>query len=86
MKEVEKFVCEMYKLDSIRSVDEARPILFSKKGKPGALPPTSDASVFDNSVKCADYQAIAWGQAHCSEPYLLDPETKGWKEIADNRL
>ena len=43
MKEVEEFVCEMYKLDSIGSVDKAWAILFSKKGKPEALPPTSDA-------------------------------------------
>ena len=44
MKEVEEFVCKMYKLDSIGSVDEAQAILFSKKGKPEALPPTSDGN------------------------------------------
>ena len=50
MKEVEKFVYEMYKLDSIGSVDEARAILFSKKGKPKAVPPTSDAFHYMESV------------------------------------
>ena len=33
----------MYKLDSIGSVHEAQSILFSTKGKPEALSPTSDA-------------------------------------------
>jgi len=71
MKEVEEFVCKMYKLDSIGSVDEARAILFSKKGKPEALPPTSDALLLH--VKRVYYQAIVWKPAHCSEPHLPDP-------------
>lgn len=79
MKEVEEFVCKMYKLDSIGSVDEARAILFAKKGKPEALPPTSDAL-------CVHYQTLVWKQAHCSELQLPDPETLGWKKIADNKL
>ena len=74
MKEVEKFACKMYKLDSFRSVDEARPILFSKKGKPEPLPPTSDALSLQ-CIKCVHYQANTWKHAHCSEPYLRDPET-----------
>ena len=76
MKEVEEFVCKMYKLDSIKSVEEARAILFLKKGKPEAPPPTSDA--LSLHVKRVPYQAIVWQQAHCSEPHLLDPETIGW--------
>ena len=83
MKEVEEFVCKMYKLDSIGSVDEARTILFSKKGKPEALPPKSDA--LSLHVKRVHYQAVVQKQAHCSEPHLPDPETLGWK-IADNKL
>jgi len=51
MKEIKEFVCKMYKLDTIGSVDEARAILFSKKGKPEALPLTSDA--LSLHVKCA---------------------------------
>ena len=47
------FVCKMYKLESIGSVDEAWAILFSKKGKPEALPPTSDAlSLHVKRVHC----------------------------------
>ena len=84
VKEVEEFVFKMYKLDSIGSVDEARAILFSKKGKPEALPPTSDA--LSLHVKRVHYQAIVWKQAHCLEPHLPDPETLGWKKIADNKL
>ena len=84
MKEVKEFICKMYKLDSIGSVDEARAILFSKKGKPEALPPTSDA--LSLHVKRVHYQTIVWKQAHCSEPHLPDPETLGWKKIADNKL
>ena len=63
MKEVEKFV---FKMDYIGSVDESRVILFSKKGKPGALPLTSDALPLH--VKRVPYQAIVWKQAHCLEP------------------
>jgi len=71
MKEVEEFVCKMYKLDSIGSVDEVRAILLSKKDKPEALPPTSDALVLH--VKRVYYQATVWKPAHCSEPHLPDP-------------
>ena len=71
MKEVEEFVCKMYKLDSIGSVDEARAILFSKKGKPEALPETSDA--LSLHVKRVCYQAIVRKPAHCSEPHLPNP-------------
>lgn len=84
MKEVEKFVCKMYKLNHIASVDEARVILFLKKGKPDALPPTSDALLLH--VRRAHYQTLVWKQAHCSEPNLPDPQTLGWKRIADNKL
>ena len=63
MKEVEKFV---FKMDHVGSVDESRVILFLKKGQPGALPLTSDASSLH--VKRVPYQAIVWKQAHCSEP------------------
>ena len=60
MKEVEEFVCKMYKLESIGSVDEAQAILFSKKGNPEALPPTSDA--LSLHVKRVHYQATVWKQ------------------------
>jgi len=84
VREVEEFVCKMFKLDSIGSVDEAGAILFSKKGKPEALPPTSDA--LSLHIKRVRYQAIVWKQAHCPEHHLPDPETLGWKKIADNKL
>ena len=83
IKEVEKFVCKMYKLDHIGSVDEARVILFSKKGKSEALPPTSDA--LSLHIKRVHYEAIVWKKAHCSESHLPDPETLGWKKITDNK-
>ena len=67
MKEVEEFVLKM---DHIVSVDEARVIWFLKKGKPGALPLTSDA--LSLHVKRIPHQEIAggsvWKQAHCSGP------------------
>ena len=74
----------MYKLDIIGSVDEARAILFSKKGKPEALAPTSDGLSLHG--KRVHYQAIAWKQGRCSKPHLPDPETLGRKKIADNKL
>ena len=60
MKEVEEFVCKKYKLDSIRSVDKTQAILFSKKGEPEAMPPTSDG--LSLHVKRVHYQAIVWKQ------------------------
>ena len=82
-KAVEKFICKMYKLD-LASVDEARVVLFSKAGKPEALPPTSDALPLHTLH--AHYQSLVWKQAHCLEPLLPDPETMGWKRTDDNKL
>lgn len=84
MKKVEKFVCKLYKLDQIVSVDEARVALFSKKAKPEALPPTEDALSLHK--KRVHYQTLVWKQAHSSEPHLPDPVTLGWKRSADNKL
>ena len=80
----EKFICKMYKLDAVESVDEARVILFSKTGKPEALPPTSDA--LSLHVMRTHYQTLVWKQAHCSEPHLPDPERMGWNKGTDNKL
>jgi len=66
MKEVEEFVRKMYKLNSIGSVDEARVILLSKKGKPEALPPTSDA--LSLHVKRVHYQVT---ELNCMETSSL---------------
>ena len=62
-KAVEKFICKisMYKLD-LASVDVARVVLFSKAGKPKALPPTSDALSL-HSLR-ANYQTLVWKQVH----------------------
>lgn len=82
-KAVEKFICLMYKVD-IASVDKARVVLFSKAGKPEALPPTSDA-LYLHTLR-AHYQTLAWKQAHRSEPLLPDPVTMGWNRTDDNKL
>ena len=84
MEEVVEFVCKMYRLDSVKSVDEARAILFSKKGNPEALPQTSDA--LSRHVKRLHYQAIVWKEANWSEPRLPHPETLGLKKVDDNKL
>lgn len=82
-KAVEKFICLMYKVD-IASVDKARVVLFSKAGKPEALPPTSDA-LYLHTLR-AHYQTLVWKQAHRSEPLLPDPVTMGWNRTDDNKL
>lgn len=74
----------MYKLDHIGVVDKARVILLPKKGKPEELQLTSDA--LSLHVRRAHYQTLVWKQAHCSQPNLPDPQTLGWKKIADNKL
>jgi hypothetical protein len=82
-KAVEKFICMMYKLD-LASVDKARVVLFSKAGKPEALPPTSDA--LSLHTLRAHYQTLVWKQAHHSELLLPDPVTMGWNRTDDNKL
>ena len=43
MKSAEKFICYLYNESKANSVNEAWHIVFFKKGKREALPPTSDA-------------------------------------------
>ena len=82
-KAVEKFICKMYKLD-LASVDVARVVLFSKAGKPKALPPTSDALSL-HSLR-ANYQTLVWKQVHWLEPLLPDIVAMEWSRTNDNKL
>ncbi|KAJ8868589.1 hypothetical protein PR048_030127 [Dryococelus australis] len=68
LKSAEAFVCRIYNVHTTDSVDSARNILFSKIGKPEAVPPTSDALRFH--LMRAHYQAMAWRNAHCAMPNL----------------
>jgi hypothetical protein len=49
----------------------------SKKGKPEALPPTSDA--LHHHIKRAHYQSIVWKKAHDPIQELTSPSDWGWK-------
>ena len=48
------------------SVDAARHILFTRRGKPENLPPTSDTLSFH--VKRSHYQVIIWHDAYYDTP------------------
>ena len=65
----------MYKTDS---VDAARHILFSRTGKPEAMPPTSNALHFH--LLRVHYQAMVWRNAHYATPELPSPLDMGWKD------
>lgn len=81
IKLAEKFVCRLYSVDHVDSVDMARYIIFSKVSKPEAMPPTTNALHYH--IKRAHFQSMIWKQAHCSEPDLPAPEMMGWKLQGD---
>ena len=64
----------MHKTDS---VDAARHTLFSKTGKPEAMPLTSDALRFH--FMRVHYQTMVWRKAHCPVPELPAPTDMRWK-------
>ncbi len=73
----ETLVCRMYNVHTTDSVDKARHLLFFKKGKPEAMPPTSDSFRFH--VMRAHYQTMIWRNANCSTPELPAPSEMGWR-------
>lgn len=73
----ETFLCRVYNVQKTDSIDTARHILFSKTGKPEAMPPTSDA--FRYHVMRAHYQTMVWRNAHCAVPELPAPVDMGWE-------
>ena len=75
-KSAEAFVCRMYNVHRIDSVDAARHMLFSKTAKPEAMSPTSDALHF-HSMRI-HYQTMVWRNAHCARPDLPAPVKTGW--------
>ena len=84
MKNAEKFICYLYNASSACSVNEARHLLFFKKGKPEALPPTSDA--LHHHIKRAHYQSIVWKKANHPVQELPSPCDWGWELTTDAGL
>ena len=58
---VEQFICRLYGVTQTTSVDTSRHI-FSGRGKPENLPPTSDTLSFP--VKRSHYQVMIWHDVH----------------------
>ena len=77
IKSAEAFVCRIYNVHKTDSIDKARHILFSKTGKPEAMPPTSDA--LHLHLRRVHYQAMVWLNAHCAVPALPPPVQMGWR-------
>ena len=77
IKNAEKFICYLYNASNASTVNEARHILFYKKGKPEALPATSDA--LHHHIKRAHYQSMVWKKAHYTIPELPSPSDWGWE-------
>jgi hypothetical protein len=53
--DAEKFICRLYHVPNVDTVDQARSLLFIKSHVPKSLPPKSDALSFH--VKHSHYQA-----------------------------
>ena len=77
VQSAEKFVCKIYDVHKTDSVEAARYILFSKTGKPEAMPPTTDALRFH--FMRVHYQTMVWRKAHCPVPELPAPAKMEWK-------
>ena len=75
----ETFVCKIYNVYRTDSIDAARHLLFSKRGKPEAMAPTSDAPRFH--LKRVHYQSMIWLNAHCPTPELPVPSEMGWRLV-----
>lgn len=75
--DAEQFICNLYKVDTTRSVNITRSILFAQSRTPEILPPTKDSLSFH--IKRAHYQASVWYQTDRQQPVLSLPETTGWK-------
>ena len=80
--DAERFICKVYGMPNIDTVNKARSQMFVKSRAPDCLPPTSDALGFH--VKRCHYQAAVWRQAHKQHPVLPSPEAMGWKMEANS--
>ena len=83
MQSSETFVCIIYNVHRIDSIDAARHLLFSMTGKSEAMATTSDALRFH--LKRVHYQSMIWRNAHCPTPELPAPSEIGWR-LVDSEL
>ena len=83
IRKAEQFLCCVYGAGHIKTTNEAQHVLFFKKGKPEALPPTSDAAHLH--IRRAHFQAMIWKQAGSPLQDLPSPTDFGW-ELSEGRL
>ena len=79
----ETFVCRIYNVHRTDSIDAARHLLFSKRGTPEAMAPTSDALRFH--LKRVHYQSMISRNAYCPKRELPVPSEMGWR-LVDSEL
>lgn len=77
IKSTEAFVCRIYGVNNVQSVDTVRRVMFEKSRKPEMLPPTSNALNFH--IQRVHYQCMIWKNAHVAVPHLPDVTEMGWK-------
>ena len=84
LSSAEEFTCGLYGITQTTSVDAARHILFSRRGKPENLPPppTSDALSFHD--KRSHYQVMIWHNAHYGIAGLPSPVDLGWQQAEED--
>ena len=83
IRKAEQFLCHVYGAGHINTTNEARHVLFFKKIKREALPPTSDAAHLQ--IRRAHFQAMIWKQAGSPHHDLPSPRDFGW-ELSEDRL
>ena len=91
---LQRFVCIMYGLPKLSSVDQAREMIFDKKYAPAnknqpfekikkvdasSLPPCLNTLV--EKINRSNYIAYMWKRANHSDPHTPDPEECGWIKI-----
>lgn len=75
----ETFICRIYGVPEVHTLDKARVKLFCSGRSQESLPPTSDAARFH--IMRAHYQASIWSQAHRPHPVLPPVTEMGWVEL-----
>lgn len=97
-EQIEDFICQIYSVKKIKTVNEARLNIFTRTYKPKnveeafqsqkvkfdgtSLPPCQ--SELRQQVLRSIYLANIWRQAHEKQPVSLEPENFGWTKL-DNR-
>ena len=80
---VEQFVCRIYNVPEVTTIDKARVTLFKKVLHPELLLPARDALTYH--IKRAHLQTLVWLEATQLKPSVPRASTMGW-ELKDGQM